>query len=97
MSVKGGTRRRRRGGGASRTDDVRGPVAPPADGVEGEVGGALVHPPGDALAHRPRTAHDELAAGVRVREHADVVALDLAIFEDVDLNNRGKGACSIFD
>ena len=66
-------------------DDVRGPVAPAADGVEGEVRGALVDPPGDALARRPRAAHHELAARVRVREHADVEALHLAVREDLHL------------
>ena len=66
-------------------DDVGGPVAPSADGVEGEVRGALVDPPGDALARRPRAAHDELAARVRVREHADVEALHLAVRQDVHL------------
>ena len=66
-------------------DDVGGPVAPAADGVEGEVRGALVDPPGDALARRPRAAHDELAARVRVREHADVEALHLAVREDLHL------------
>ena len=68
-------------------DDVRGPVAPAADGVEGEVRGALVDPPGDALARRPRAAHDELAARVRVREHADVEALHLAVREDLHLKS----------
>ena len=68
-------------------DDVGGPVAPAADGVEGEVRGALVDPPGDALARRPRAAHDELAARVRVREHADVEALHLAVREDVHLES----------
>ena len=68
-------------------DDVRGPVASAADGVEGEVRGALVHPPGDALARRPRAAHDELAARVRVREHADVEALHLAVREDLHLKS----------
>ena len=66
-------------------DDVRGPVAPAADGVEGEVRGALVDPAGDALARRPRAAHHELAARVRVREHADVEALHLAVREDFNL------------
>ena len=68
-------------------DDVRGPVAPAADGVEGEVRGALVDPPGDALARRPRAAHHELAARVRVREHADVEALHLAVREDLHLKS----------
>ena len=68
-----------------RADDVRGPVASAADGVEGEVRGALVDPAGDALARRPRAAHDELAARMRVREHADVEALYLAVLQDVHL------------
>ena len=68
-------------------DDVRGPVAPAADGVEGEVRGALVDPAGDALARRPRAAHHELAARVRVREHADVEALHLAVRKDVHLES----------
>ena len=66
-------------------DDVRGPVASAADGVEGEVRGTLVHPAGDALARSPRTAHDELATRMRVGEHADVEALHFAVLEDVDL------------
>ena len=65
--------------------DVCGPVAPAAHGVEGQVGRALEDPAGDALAGRAAGAHHELAAGLGVRVHADVVALRLAVAKDVDL------------
>ena len=73
-----------------RADHVRGPVAASAHGVEGEVGRALVDPAGDALSGGPARAHDELAARVRVREHAHVQALGLAVREDLDLKGEDK-------
>ena len=78
-----------------RADDVRGPVASAADGIEGEVRGTVVRPAGDALARRPRLAHDELATRVRVREHADVVALYFAVLQDVHLRRRRTKTMSL--
>ena len=66
-------------------DDLRGPVAPAAHWVECQVARALVLPAGDALARGAPRAHDELAARVGVREHANVVALGLAVGQDLNL------------
>ncbi len=70
-------------------DDLGGPVAPAAHGVEGEVGRAVVDPTGNAVPRGPPRAHDELPARVRVREHALVVAHRLPVRKDLHLN-EGK-------
>jgi len=61
------------------------PVASSAHGVEGEVGGALVDPPHDALVERTSGAGDELLARLRMREDPNILTLRNAIGQDSDL------------
>ena len=74
-------------------DHVRCPVAPSPDGVERQVGGALVDPAHDAGGQGPPRAGDKLAAGAGVGEHANVVTLGGAVGVDGDLQRMLKQSC----
>ena len=66
-------------------DDVGGPIATAADGIEGQIGRALVLPTGNAVPGRPPATHDELPAGVRMGEHTNVMAEGAATGQNFNL------------
>ena len=67
-----------------------GPVATAADGIEGQIGGALIDPSNYAATHSSTRARDELAARAWMREYTDVITDGFSIFQNGDLQNTKK-------